>query len=77
MCAGVWLADYLSVKTFIAKVSGVVLASGAGMVHGLEGPYAHIAALIAHMMCKIPFFKYVVSLWIAFRMRRGITACVL
>jgi len=56
--SGVVLEDYLSLKTFVSKVLGLILALGGGLNIGKEGPYVHISSIVANNMCKIPVFRY-------------------
>ncbi|CAH2248462.1 chloride channel 2 isoform X1 [Pelobates cultripes] len=50
---GVVLKEYLTLKTFIAKVIGLTCALGSGMPLGKEGPFVHIASLCAALLSKI------------------------
>lgn len=59
--SGAWLHDYLSIKTLIAKWVGVVLASGSGLVIGLEGPYTHLAGLVGYAIARLPPFREIIS----------------
>ncbi|XP_068173473.1 chloride channel protein 2c isoform X2 [Antennarius striatus] len=49
---GVVLKEYLTFKTFIAKVIGLTCALGSGMPLGKEGPFVHIASLCAALLSK-------------------------
>nr|XP_006010814.2 PREDICTED: chloride channel protein 2-like [Latimeria chalumnae] len=49
---GVVLKEYLTLKTFIAKVVGLTCALGSGMPLGKEGPFVHIASMCAALLCK-------------------------
>ncbi|KAM8954155.1 chloride channel protein 2 isoform 2-T2 [Pelodytes ibericus] len=49
---GVVLKEYLTLKTFIAKVIGLTCALGSGMPLGKEGPFVHIASLCAALLSK-------------------------
>ncbi|MCJ8739856.1 hypothetical protein PDJAM_G00052140 [Pangasius djambal] len=49
---GVVLKEYLTLKTFVAKVIGLTCALGSGMPLGKEGPFVHIASLCAALLCK-------------------------
>ncbi|XP_053315613.1 chloride channel protein 2 isoform X2 [Spea bombifrons] len=49
---GVVLKEYLTIKTFIAKVIGLTCALGSGMPLGKEGPFVHIASLCASLLSK-------------------------
>ncbi|XP_029472361.1 chloride channel protein 2 [Rhinatrema bivittatum] len=50
---GVVLKEYLTLKTFVAKVIGLTCALGSGMPLGKEGPFVHIASLCASLLCKL------------------------
>uniref|UniRef100_A0A3P9IP25 Chloride channel protein 2 n=1 Tax=Oryzias latipes TaxID=8090 RepID=A0A3P9IP25_ORYLA len=49
---GVVLKEYLTFKTFVAKVIGLTCALGSGMPLGKEGPFVHVASLCAALLCK-------------------------
>ncbi|XP_069474889.1 chloride channel protein 2 isoform X2 [Ambystoma mexicanum] len=49
---GVVLKEYLTLKTFVAKVVGLTCALGSGMPLGKEGPFVHIASLCATLLSK-------------------------
>uniref|UniRef100_A0A4W5L0Q0 Chloride voltage-gated channel 2 n=1 Tax=Hucho hucho TaxID=62062 RepID=A0A4W5L0Q0_9TELE len=49
---GVVLKEYLTFKTFVAKVIGLTCALGSGMPLGKESPFVHIAGLGAALLCK-------------------------
>ncbi|KAM9453025.1 chloride channel protein 2-like [Salvelinus alpinus] len=49
---GVVLKEYLTFKTFVAKVIGLTFALGSGMPLGKESPFVHIASLGAALLCK-------------------------
>ncbi|XP_075794194.1 chloride channel protein 2 isoform X2 [Pelodiscus sinensis] len=49
---GVVLKEYLTLKTFVAKVIGLTCALGSGMPLGKEGPFVHIASMCAALLCK-------------------------
>ncbi|XP_037123066.1 chloride channel protein 2-like isoform X3 [Syngnathus acus] len=49
---GVILKEYLTFKTFVAKVIGLTCALGSGMPLGKEGPFVHIASLCAALLSK-------------------------
>ena len=56
---GVVLVGYLSFKTLVAKVFGLIAAIGGGLVVGREGPFVHISSIISDMFLYIPIFRYV------------------
>uniref|UniRef100_A0A8C6UUL2 Chloride channel 2c n=1 Tax=Neogobius melanostomus TaxID=47308 RepID=A0A8C6UUL2_9GOBI len=49
---GVVLKEYLTFKTFVAKVIGLTCALGSGLPLGKEGPFVHIASLCAALLSK-------------------------
>eukprot|EP00050_Salpingoeca_kvevrii_P002556 m.196977 g.196977 ORF g.196977 m.196977 type:complete len:525 (-) comp10638_c0_seq1:1089-2663(-) len=54
---GIPLSRYLSSKTLLAKIVGLVLAEGSGIPIGKEGPFVHMASIIASQLLKrVPFF---------------------
>ncbi|XP_073722036.1 chloride channel protein 2 isoform X2 [Misgurnus anguillicaudatus] len=53
---GVVLKEYLTLKTFVAKVVGLTCALGSGLPLGKEGPFVHIASLCASLLCKFMSF---------------------
>ncbi|XP_067307516.1 chloride channel protein 2c isoform X3 [Pseudorasbora parva] len=53
---GVVLKEYLTLKTFVAKVVGLTCALGSGLPLGKEGPFVHIASLCAALLCKVMSF---------------------
>ncbi|XP_029070490.1 chloride channel protein 2 isoform X2 [Monodon monoceros] len=50
---GVVLKEYLTLKTFVAKVIGLTCALGSGMPLGKEGPFVHIASMCAALLSKL------------------------
>ncbi|KAL6061604.1 Anion/proton exchange transporter [Balamuthia mandrillaris] len=54
--SGIVLQRYLSIRTFVAKVLGLIAAFAGGLSIGKEGPYVHISSIIARQMFRIPFF---------------------
>ncbi|XP_069162273.1 chloride channel protein 2 isoform X5 [Procambarus clarkii] len=49
---GVVLKEYLTFKTLIAKVIGLTATLGTGLPLGKEGPFVHIASLVATLLSK-------------------------
>ncbi|NXA31190.1 CLCN2 protein, partial [Eudromia elegans] len=49
---GVVLKEYLTLKTFVAKVIGLTCALGSGMPLGKEGPFVHIASMCAALVSR-------------------------
>uniref|UniRef100_A0A8C2ZMG7 Chloride channel protein 2 n=1 Tax=Cyclopterus lumpus TaxID=8103 RepID=A0A8C2ZMG7_CYCLU len=60
---GVVLKEYLTFKTFVAKVIGLTCALGSGMPLGKEGPFVHVASLCAALLSKFmaPLFGGIYS----------------
>lgn len=55
---GVALKEYLSFRTLIAKIVGLLFALGSGLPIGKEGPFVHIASIITETLMKtVPIFK--------------------
>uniref|UniRef100_A0A8B9V2S8 Chloride channel protein 2 n=1 Tax=Anas zonorhyncha TaxID=75864 RepID=A0A8B9V2S8_9AVES len=53
---GVVLKEYLTLKTFVAKVIGLTCALGSGMPLGKEGPFVHIASMCAALLSRFLSF---------------------
>lgn len=49
---GVVLKEYLTFKTLIAKVIGLTATLGSGLPLGKEGPFVHIASIVATLLSK-------------------------
>mmetsp|Transcript_6381 Transcript_6381/g.11062 ORF Transcript_6381/g.11062 Transcript_6381/m.11062 type:complete len:821 (-) Transcript_6381:37-2499(-) len=55
--SGVRVSRYLSLKTLLAKVVGLLAALNSGLFIGKEGPYVHIASIYASQLAKrVPWF---------------------
>ena len=50
---GVVLKEYLSGKTLLAKIVGLTATLGSGMPLGKEGPFVHIASIMATLLSKL------------------------
>ncbi|CEF63729.1 Chloride channel protein 2 [Strongyloides ratti] len=50
---GVVLKDFLTLKTLLSKVVGLVLILGSGIPVGKMGPFVHIAAIIANLISNL------------------------
>merc|ERR1719210_2276484 len=50
---GVVLKEYLTFRTFIAKAVGLTATLGSGMPLGKEGPFVHIASIMATLLSKL------------------------
>lgn len=55
--SGVDMPQYLSGKTLVAKVIGLILAQGSELIIGRVGPFVHIGACACNQILKLPFFK--------------------
>ncbi|CAG7785203.1 unnamed protein product [Allacma fusca] len=54
---GVILKDYLSFRTLFAKVVGLTASLGSGMPLGKEGPFVHIASMVATLLARLKMFE--------------------
>uniref|UniRef100_A0A1B0DHD9 Uncharacterized protein n=1 Tax=Phlebotomus papatasi TaxID=29031 RepID=A0A1B0DHD9_PHLPP len=50
---GVALKEYLTFKTLVAKVIGLTATLGSGLPLGKEGPFVHIASIVAQLLSKL------------------------
>ncbi|KAL9890915.1 chloride channel protein 2 isoform X7 [Glossina fuscipes] len=50
---GVALKEYLTFKTLVAKIVGLTATLGSGMPLGKEGPFVHIASIVAQLLSKL------------------------
>ncbi|XP_078697679.1 chloride channel protein 2-like isoform X5 [Branchiostoma floridae x Branchiostoma belcheri] len=50
---GVVLKEYLSFRTLVAKIVGLITALGSGLPLGKEGPFVHIASMVAQLLSKL------------------------
>merc|ERR1719495_897791 len=50
---GVVLKEYLTFRTLVAKVVGLTATLGSGMPLGKEGPFVHIASIVATLLTKL------------------------
>lgn len=63
---GVILKEYLTFRTLISKMIGLTTSLGSGIPLGKEGPFVHIASIVATLLSKlVTSFKgiYEVSNW--------------
>ncbi|XP_028429557.1 chloride channel protein 2 isoform X1 [Perca flavescens] len=49
---GVVMKEYLSLKTFVAKIIGLTTALGSGMPLGKEGPFVHLGGLCGAVLMR-------------------------
>ncbi|CAD5227587.1 unnamed protein product [Bursaphelenchus xylophilus] len=50
---GVVLKEYLTFRTFISKFVGLTLALASGLPIGKEGPFVHIASIVANILSRL------------------------
>uniref|UniRef100_A0A0N4Z7Z2 Chloride channel protein n=1 Tax=Parastrongyloides trichosuri TaxID=131310 RepID=A0A0N4Z7Z2_PARTI len=49
---GVYLKEYLSKRTLLSKMIGLTLSLGSGLPIGKEGPFVHVASVLASILSK-------------------------
>jgi chloride channel 2 len=54
---GAKVKKYLSYRTLSSKIVGLIAATASGLSVGREGPFIHIACILADKVYKIQFFK--------------------
>ena len=54
--SGVYLSEYLSFKTLVAKIIGLCLSAGAGISIGKEGPLVHASAIIGTLYTSLSIY---------------------
>ena len=57
--SGIILENFLTFRTLLAKVLGLTLAIGGGLIVGKEGPAVHISAAIANNLMRFRCFRKV------------------
>lgn len=50
---GVVLNEYLTFRTLIAKIVGLTFTLGSGLPLGKEGPFVHMASIVATLLSKM------------------------
>lgn len=50
-------SEILSYRTLVAKCCGTILSIGSGLSIGKEGPFIHIASILAHKLGQLGFFR--------------------
>ncbi|UYV79502.1 CLCN2 [Cordylochernes scorpioides] len=50
---GVVLKEYLTFRTLVSKMIGLTCSLGSGMPLGKEGPFVHVASMVAALLSKI------------------------
>ncbi|XP_011503467.1 PREDICTED: chloride channel protein 2 [Ceratosolen solmsi marchali] len=50
---GVALKEYLTFRTLVAKIVGLTATLGSGLPLGKEGPFVHIASIVATLLSKL------------------------
>lgn len=51
------MTKYLGFQCLIAKLIGLISATGAGYSIGREGPFVHISCIIANKLTKTPCWR--------------------
>ena len=54
---GLNVYKYLDKKIFLPKAVGLIVACAAGASIGQEGPFMHLALIIANTICKLKMFE--------------------
>ncbi|KAL3119101.1 hypothetical protein niasHT_003884 [Heterodera trifolii] len=54
---GVILKEYLTLRTLVSKMIGLTLSLGSGMPIGKEGPFVHIASVMANLLSQCVLSK--------------------
>lgn len=57
--SGAKMPKYLSLQTLAGKMIGLISAYSAGLSIGREGPFVHIAGIVAHRLCKLKCFRHI------------------
>lgn len=55
--SGIDLSRVLGMRTLLAKIVGILCATGAGLVVGRTGPFMHASTIIAHQMMQLRTFS--------------------
>ncbi|EFP07819.1 CRE-CLH-3 protein [Caenorhabditis remanei] len=50
---GVILKEYLSIRTLVSKMIGLTLSLGSGLPMGKEGPFVHVASVVASQLTRL------------------------
>uniref|UniRef100_A0A914YWD4 Uncharacterized protein n=1 Tax=Panagrolaimus superbus TaxID=310955 RepID=A0A914YWD4_9BILA len=50
---GVILKEYLTFRTLISKIVGLTLSLGSGLPIGKEGPFVHVASIVANLLSHL------------------------
>ena len=54
---GAKVKKYLSYRTLASKTLGIVAATASGLSVGREGPFVHIACILADKLSNLPCFQ--------------------
>ena len=57
--SGAKMPNYLSLQTLAGKMIGLISAYSSGLSIGREGPFVHVAGIVAHGLCKLKCFRHV------------------
>ncbi|XP_031781347.1 chloride channel protein 2 isoform X2 [Nasonia vitripennis] len=63
---GVALKEYLTFRTLVAKIVGLTATLGSGLPLGKEGPFVHIASIVATLLSKLVTSFQVRNYWRGF-----------
>ena len=55
--SGINFYKYLELKTFFAKIIGMILIQSAGFLIGFQGPVIHCSCIIADNILRLSYFK--------------------
>lgn len=55
--SGVWIKNFLTFRTLVAKVIGLMFACSSGIFFGKAGPGVHISGILANQLCRLPLFR--------------------
>ena len=56
--AGVHLHNFLSVKSFIGKWTGIFVGLCGGLSFGRQGAFVHCTCILSHQLCtRVKYFK--------------------
>jgi len=64
------LVNFLSLRTLVVKLVGLVLASGAGLIIGKEGPLVAICCVIAQLLLRYVFSQVYFYFYLIDRMTK-------
>ena len=56
--SGIWIKEYLGIRTCIVKITALVFSLSTGLPIGLEGPFIHLSAILGRQLTKLSFFRH-------------------